>query len=61
MSDLCHICGPEKHEAPTVICAPCALLKSFGWDDDEVRRNAQAKILVLEAVGRKWVPTERKA
>lgn len=25
MSDLCHICGPVKHEAPTVICAPCAL------------------------------------
>ncbi|HEX6022536.1 MAG TPA: hypothetical protein VFZ00_11115 [Solirubrobacter sp.] len=25
MSDRCHVCGPVKHEAPTVICAPCAL------------------------------------
>lgn len=25
MSDLCHICGPVKHEAPTVICAACSL------------------------------------
>jgi hypothetical protein len=25
MSDLCHICGPVKHDAPTVICAPCSL------------------------------------
>lgn len=25
MSERCHICGPVKHEAPTVICAPCAL------------------------------------
>lgn len=24
MSERCHICGPVKHEAPTVICAPCA-------------------------------------
>lgn len=24
MSEQCHICGPVKHEAPTVICAPCA-------------------------------------
>lgn len=27
MSERCHICGPVKHEAPTVICAPCALAK----------------------------------
>lgn len=25
MSERCHICGPVKHEAPTAICAPCAL------------------------------------
>lgn len=25
MSDQCHVCGPVRHEAPTVICAPCAL------------------------------------
>ncbi len=25
MSDICHICGLVKHDAPTVICAPCAL------------------------------------
>lgn len=25
MSNNCHICGPVRHEAPTVICAPCAL------------------------------------
>lgn len=24
MSNWCHICGPVKHECPTVICAPCA-------------------------------------
>jgi hypothetical protein len=25
MSDKCHICGPVKHECPTVICAPCSM------------------------------------
>jgi len=25
MSQQCHICGPVKHECPTVICAPCGL------------------------------------
>lgn len=25
MSQQCHVCGPVKHEAPTVLCAPCAL------------------------------------
>lgn len=25
MSDQCQICGPNKSEAPIVICAPCAL------------------------------------
>ena len=25
MNEQCHVCGPVKHEAPTVICAPCAL------------------------------------
>lgn len=25
MSEPCHVCGPVKHEAPTVLCAPCAL------------------------------------
>lgn len=26
MSDRCHICGPVRHEAPTELCAPCALV-----------------------------------
>lgn len=26
MSDVCHVCGPVKHEAPTVLCAACALI-----------------------------------
>jgi hypothetical protein len=25
MSEQCHVCGPLKHDAPTVLCAPCAL------------------------------------
>jgi hypothetical protein len=25
MSELCEVCGPNKHEAPTVMCAACAL------------------------------------
>ena len=25
MSDQCHICGPVKHEAPTVVCVPCTM------------------------------------
>jgi len=47
MSEQCHVCGPVKHEAPTVICAPCALLLSFGWDQDEVRRNGKMKVVAV--------------
>jgi uncharacterized protein (DUF1778 family) len=25
VSILCHRCGPVRHEAPTVLCAPCVL------------------------------------
>lgn len=28
MSQICHVCGPVKHECPTVMCAPC-LLEEF--------------------------------
>lgn len=37
MSSQCHICGPVKHECPTVICAPCAL-----WDE-QLKRSAAAR------------------
>lgn len=43
MSDRCHVCGPVKHEAPTVICAPCALR------EEQIERSRQAK-LRLEAL-----------
>lgn len=32
MSDRCHVCGPVKHEAPTVLCARCML----GVDEDSI-------------------------
>lgn len=25
MSAECHVCGPVKHEAPTVLCAECVV------------------------------------
>lgn len=25
MSQQCHVCGPVRHEAPTVLCASCAI------------------------------------
>lgn len=42
MSDQCHICGPVKHEAPTVICAPCAL--------DDVRRMFPGTVATLAKI-----------
>lgn len=35
MSDVCHVCGPVKHEAPTVLCAACALVccPRMAWGD----------------------------
>lgn len=38
MSQLCHICGPVKHEAPTVMCAPCAF--------DELERGLPVDFVV---------------
>lgn len=29
MSDLCEVCGPNKHEAPTVMCAACAFRQDY--------------------------------
>lgn len=26
MSDKCQVCGPNKQEAPIVLCSPCAML-----------------------------------
>lgn len=49
MSDQCHVCGPVRHEAPTVICAPCLLLLLlFGWDASEFRRNGQMEIVKVQ-------------
>lgn len=28
MSAACHRCGPVRHEAPTVLCAPCTLFEA---------------------------------
>lgn len=48
MSEQCHVCGPVKHEDPTVICAPCALLES---NRDRVRaavKDACEDVLELD-------------
>lgn len=29
-SNLCQVCGPNPQEAPTVLCAPCALALPSG-------------------------------
>jgi hypothetical protein len=47
-SPECHVCGPVKHECPTVICAPCALAPSseFSRSAREAAQHRQERIAV---------------
>lgn len=44
MSEQCHVCGSVKHEAPTVICAPCRALI------DQIRVETQPDGSILIAM-----------
>lgn len=47
MSQQCHVCGPVKHEAPTVMCAPCALQD---WRAERARSYLESLIPLADAV-----------
>jgi len=47
MSEQCHVCGPIRHEAPTVICAPCAIQQVRS---DEARRRLESLIPLADAL-----------
>lgn len=49
MSDFCHRCGPVKHEALTVLCAPCALQIE---SSERARERLISLIPLADAIGR---------
>lgn len=55
MPDSCHVCGPVKHESPTVLCAPCALQQ---WRSDLARRRLEALVPLADAIRRLDVVNE---
>lgn len=40
MSQICHICGPDNHECPTVMCAPCLLAEFSKFIEERDTSNS---------------------
>jgi len=53
VSDQCQICGPNKSEAPIVICAPCALAQA--GVDRELSELRSLKAELVKFRDGRWV------
>lgn len=61
MSEQCHICGPVRHEDPTVICAPCALKAALSTSKVPMRDTRDFLIALGQSLfGPSWAPLERR-
>lgn len=42
-NSVCHVCGPVKHEAPTVFCSPCFFIMVVRSPDPEIEIASDPK------------------